>query len=96
MFLVRLKTYPFEVVKERKTINRIYSWFCFFGDVWNETKSNFENDFTCYTLTMAGFAGSCFQPMLRLKTGKEIVKFIVDSKINKPIIVGHSMGGGLA
>ena len=93
------KKYPFEVVKTGKGKQSIVfiPGFASSGDVWNETKSNFENDFTCYTLTMAGFAGVASQPNASFKNWEaEIVKFIVDSKINKPIIVGHSMGGGLA
>jgi len=27
------------------------------GDVWNDTRALYEKDHTCYTLTMAGFAG---------------------------------------
>jgi pimeloyl-ACP methyl ester carboxylesterase len=93
------KKYPFEVIKTGKGRQSIVfiPGFASSGDVWNETKSNFENDFTCYTLTMAGFAGVASQPNASFKNWEtEIVNYILDYKLYKPIIVGHSMGGGLA
>ena len=67
------------------------------GEVWNETKSEFENNFTCYTLTMPGFASAKPQKNPTFKKWEtEIANFIIQNKITKPIIIGHSMGGGLA
>jgi pimeloyl-ACP methyl ester carboxylesterase len=93
------KSYPFEVAKTGKGKQAIIflPGFASSGDVWNETKSNFEKDFTCYTFTMAGFAGVKPQPNASFKNWEtEIVDYIKENKIEKPIIVGHSMGGGLA
>lgn len=67
------------------------------GDVWNETRAAYENDYTCYTLTMAGFAGVPAQANSSfVNWEKSIADYIVQNKISKPIVVGHSMGGGLA
>ncbi|NRB47766.1 MAG: alpha/beta hydrolase [Saprospiraceae bacterium] len=91
--------YPFEVEKSgrgNRTILFIPGFACS-GDVWTETRSTYEDDFTCYTLTMAGFADAepgqnpTFEGW---KTG--IAEFIKEEQIKKPIIIGHSMGGGLA
>jgi pimeloyl-ACP methyl ester carboxylesterase len=93
------KSYPFEVVKSGKGKQSIVfiPGFASSGDVWNETKANFEKDFTCYTFTMAGFAGVPPQSNPLFKNWEtEIVNYIRANKIEKPIIVGHSMGGGLA
>jgi len=93
------KSYPFEVVKTGKGKQAIIflPGFASSGDVWNETRSNFEKEFTCYTFTMAGFAGVKPQPNTSFKNWEtEIVNYIKANKIEKPIIVGHSMGGGLA
>ena len=93
------KSYPFEVAKTGNGKQSIIflPGFASSGDVWNETKSNFEKDFTCYTFTMAGFAGVKPQPNASFKNWEiEIVNYIKANKIEKPIIVGHSMGGGLA
>lgn len=93
------KTYPFDVIisgKGKQSIIFIPGFACS-GEVWNETKSDFEKDFTCYTLTMAGFAGIKPQPNATFTNWENsIADYIKENKIEKPILVGHSMGGGLA
>ncbi len=93
------KNYPFEVKKSGKGKQSILfiPGFASSGEVWNDTTAKFEKDFTCYTLTMAGFAGVKPQPDASFKGWeKEIAAYIKDQKIEHPIIIGHSMGGGLA
>lgn len=93
------KSYPFEVSKtgKGKQVIIFIPGFASSGDVWNETKTVFEKDFTCYTLTMAGFAGVKPQPNPSFENWKnEIANYIKTNKIEKPILIGHSMGGGLA
>ncbi|SHG88374.1 Pimeloyl-ACP methyl ester carboxylesterase [Flavobacterium micromati] len=95
----QLKSYPFEVVKSGKGKQSIVfiPGFASSGDVWNETKANFEKEFTCYTLTMAGFTGVEPQINATFRSWEiEIVNYIKANSIEKPIIIGHSMGGGLA
>jgi hypothetical protein len=72
------KSYPFEVIKKGKGKQAIIflPGFASSGDVWNETKSNFEKDFTCYTFTMAGFAGVKPQPNASFKIGKQRLSII--------------------
>ncbi|MDR6369627.1 pimeloyl-ACP methyl ester carboxylesterase [Chryseobacterium bernardetii] len=92
-------TYPFEVKKTGKGNQSLIfiPGFASSGDVWNETTSKFEKEFTCYTLTMAGFAGTKPQTDASFKDWeKEIAAYIRNNKIDKPILIGHSMGGGLA
>ncbi|UWX60438.1 alpha/beta hydrolase [Chryseobacterium oranimense] len=93
------KNYPFEVKKSGKGKQSILfiPGFASSGEVWNDTTAKFEKDFTCYTLTMAGFAGVKPLPDASFKNWeKEIAAYIKDQKLEKPIIIGHSMGGGLA
>lgn len=93
------KSYPFEVIKTGKGKQAILfiPGFASSGEVWNETKTAFEKDFTCYTLTMAGFAGVKPHPSPSFENWKaEIATYIKTNKIEKPIVIGHSMGGGLA
>lgn len=93
------KSYPFEVLKTGSGKQSIIfiPGFASSGEVWNETKAAFEKDFTCYTLTMAGFAGVKPQPNPSFENWKtEIANYIKANKIEKPILAGHSMGGGLA
>ncbi|MEJ5050518.1 alpha/beta hydrolase [Chryseobacterium culicis] len=92
-------TYPFEVKKTGKGNQSLIfiPGFASSGDVWNETTARFEKNFTCYTLTMAGFAGAQPQADASFKDWeKGIAAYIKNNKIDKPIIIGHSMGGGLA
>ena len=91
--------YPFEFEKSGNGSQTIIliPGFANSGKVWTETVSNYNKNFTCYTLTMEGFAG--VKPSLNpsfenWKRG--IANFIKDRKIEKPILIGHSMGGGLA
>lgn len=66
------------------------------ASVWDETVTLFNKDYTCYTLTMAGFAGTPAQTEPAFKKWEAgIAQFIKDKKMT-PIIIGHSMGGGLA
>lgn len=91
--------YTFEFTKSGKGKNAIIfiPGFACSGEVWSETKKEFENDYTCYTLTMAGFAGVKPQVNVSFKNWENsIVQFIKEHKIDKPILIGHSMGGGLA
>lgn len=93
------KTYPFEVKITGKGHQSILfiPGFASSGEVWNETKSQYEKNFTCYTLTMAGFAGIQPQPNSNFENWeKGIVNYIHENKIDNPILIGHSMGGGLA
>lgn len=96
---VSLNTYPFEVVKSGKGTKSIIfiPGFACSGKVWDETKLRYGKDYTCYTLTMAGFAGAKPQPGINFKNWETgIADYIKDNKIENPVIVGHSMGGGLA
>ena len=93
------KSYPFEVIKTGKGKQAILfiPGFASSGEVWNETKTAFEKDFTCYTLTMAGFADAKPYPSPSFENWKAgIATYIKTNKIEKPIVIGHSMGGGLA
>lgn len=91
--------YPFEVkiTGSGKSAIIFIPGFASSGDVWNETKAAYEKDHTCYTLTMAGFAGVPAQSNPSFSQWeKSIADYIVEKKIKKPVLIGHSMGGGLA
>jgi pimeloyl-ACP methyl ester carboxylesterase len=97
--LGQTKKYSFEVQKTGKGEQSIIfiPGFASSGEVWNETITKFENEYICYSLTMSGFAGVEPQISPNFKNWvNSISEFIKDNKINKPILIGHSMGGGLA
>lgn len=97
--LAQNNTYYFEVEKSgkgKKTIIFIPG-FASSGKVWKETIIDFEKKFTCYTLTMSGFAGVKAKENSSLNAWvASIADYVKDKKIDKPIIVGHSMGGVMA
>lgn len=91
--------YPFEVkiTGQGKQSIILIPGFASSGEVWEETSAAFENNFTCYTLTMAGFAGIPAQPNITFQHWKtEIANYIKNNNIVHPILIGHSMGGVLA
>lgn len=93
------RSYPFEVKKSGKGKQAIIfiPGFASSGEVWDETTAKLEKNYTCYSLTMAGFAGVKPEGKPRFTSWETaIVHYIQENKIEKPIIVGHSMGGGLA
>jgi pimeloyl-ACP methyl ester carboxylesterase len=66
------------------------------GAVWDGTVDHFKDRYECHVLTLAGFAG---QPPVDgpfLETvRKAIADYIRTKKLDKPVIVGHSLGGFL-
>lgn len=91
--------YSFAVEKsgEGRAMILIAGLYCS-GKVWQETVSHFKTHYTCYQITLPGFAG---QPpigpdSLIRRLAIELAGFIEDHKIYKPIIVGHSLGGVIA
>lgn len=95
----QIRSYPFEVKKSGKGSQTIIfiPGLASSGEVWNENVTKFDKNFSCYVLTMKGFAG--VKPLAGASFKdweKGIAEYIADQKIEKPIIIGHSMGGGLA
>jgi len=99
VFAQTTTTRPFEVKKNgqgKQAIIFIPGLGCS-GEVWDQTVEKFEKNYTCYTLTMAGFAGAQPQPEATFTNWEnQIARYIRENNIQKPIIIGHSVGGGLA
>jgi pimeloyl-ACP methyl ester carboxylesterase len=66
------------------------------GDVWDGTVNHFKGKYECHVLTLAGFAGQppVDGPFLD-NVRKGIADYIRERKLQKPVIVGHSLGGFL-
>src|SRR5439155_16761665 len=68
------------------------------GEVWDSAVEHYKDHNECHVLTLAGFAG---QPALKDKSAyletirKAIVAYIKEKKLDKPVVVGHSLGGYL-
>lgn len=67
------------------------------GDVWDETVAALADRYEVHVLSLAGFAGRTaiaapFLPRVR----DDIVDYIRAQQLDRPAIVGHSLGGFLA
>jgi len=67
------------------------------GEVWNETVERYQDQYTCHVISLPGFAG---QPPIEsehyLQTLRDdIITYIKENNLTKPIMVGHSLGGFL-
>jgi len=69
------------------------------GAVWDDVVAAFADQYQCHVFTLAGFAG---QPpvaadstwLLRMRDA--IVAYVKTERLERPVIVGHSLGGFLA
>ncbi len=68
------------------------------GEVWTETVSRYQNKYTLHVISLPGFAGTpAIETNEYLKTMRdELIAYIKDNKLKKPILVGHSLGGFLS
>lgn len=67
------------------------------GDAWSSTVDHYKDRYECHVLTLAGFAGQPAIPAPFLQTVRDdVVKYIAEKKLDRPVIVGHSLGGFLA
>jgi pimeloyl-ACP methyl ester carboxylesterase len=67
------------------------------GETWDTTVARYRTRFTCHVLTVAGFAGvppidGPLLPAVR----RDLAEYIRAQKLDRPIIVGHSLGGTIA
>lgn len=64
------------------------------GEVWNETVDHLKSKYELHVITIAGFGGVA--PIANeeiLKTVRdEIIQYTKDEKLNKPMLIGHSLG----
>lgn len=67
------------------------------GQVWDETVAHLEDRFQLHVLTLAGFGGPApvGAPFLP-RVATEIAAYIRDQGLEKPVLIGHSLGGFLA
>jgi pimeloyl-ACP methyl ester carboxylesterase len=68
------------------------------GDTWKGTVARYQDRFTIHTLTLAGFAG--VPPIDRrpflTAVRDQLAQYIESQHLEKPIVVGHSLGGNVA
>src|SRR5262245_1587651 len=67
------------------------------GDVWNGVVEHYKSRFECHVVTVAGFAGVASPGSAGLRAIRDdVIAYAAARKLEKPAIVGHSMGGFLA
>lgn len=66
------------------------------GDMWDATVEHLKG-VQAHVLTLAGFAGTKpIKPPLAATVRKELVRYIRSHHLDRPIVIGHSMGGFIA
>ena len=67
------------------------------GAVFDDVVAHLDGKVESHVLTLAGFAGEKpTKPPLAAAVRKDLVRYIRSHRLDKPIIVGHSMGGFIA
>ncbi len=67
------------------------------GEVWASTLEQLNPNFSCHTLTMAGFAGHEAEELPSLESWVvEVATYVENESLEKATIIGHSLGGVMA
>ena len=72
------------------------------GEVWQSTVDMLKADYQLHIFTLAGFAGVKPIPMQSWGDGylvtqqQAILRYIREQQLDKPVVIGHSLGGYLA
>ncbi len=67
------------------------------GEIWNETVEHLGEGYETHVLTLSGFAGRpAIKEPLSAAVRRDLARYIRSRKLERPIIVGHSMGGFIA
>jgi N-formylmaleamate deformylase len=68
------------------------------GEVWDDAVAHFSGRYECHTLTLPGFGGQAAirSDSILATVAHQIACYIRENKLQKPVIVGHSLGGWLA
>jgi pimeloyl-ACP methyl ester carboxylesterase len=67
------------------------------GETWDTTVARYRSRYTCHVLTLAGFAGvPPIDTPLLATVREELAAYVRMNRLERPVIVGHSLGGALA
>lgn len=69
------------------------------ADTYNDVVAHYKDHYKCYVITLAGFAGQpasgdVNHPLQGQRD--EIINYIIEKHLHKPVLVGFSFGGSLA
>ncbi|WP_400191651.1 alpha/beta fold hydrolase [Hymenobacter sp. B81] len=66
------------------------------GAVWDETVARYQKQYQCHVVSLAGFGGAAAPAstqQLLLNVRDQLLSYIKDQKLQRPAIIGHSLGG---
>ncbi|UOQ67542.1 alpha/beta fold hydrolase [Hymenobacter volaticus] len=66
------------------------------GAVWDETVARYQKQYQCHVVSIAGFGGTAAAAntnQLLLNVRDQLLAYIKTQKLDKPVVVGHSLGG---
>ena len=70
------------------------------GAVWDETVARYQQQYQCHVVSLAGFGGvapqSPVSAHLLQDVRDQLLAYVKAQKLNKPVVVGHSLGGFVA
>ncbi len=74
----------------------LFPGFTCTGEVWEKAVEELSKNYECHVFTFAGFGdvAPIEKPWLP-KIKESVEKYVVEHKLNKPTIIGHSLGGVL-
>lgn len=70
------------------------------GAVWDEAVAHYQQRYQCHIISLAGFGGlapaaTLADPLLPV-VRDQLLAYLKVQKLNKPVVMGHSLGGFLA
>jgi pimeloyl-ACP methyl ester carboxylesterase len=86
-----------EVIGKGKPMILIHGLYCS-GDVWKETVKHYQDRYECHVVTLAGFAGNpaALKENFLSAVKDDVIAYTKAKKLNKPVLLGHSMGAFLS
>ena len=75
----------------------LFPGFACTGEVWGTTVAELSKEYECHVFTFAGFGdvAAIEKPWLpKIKDGVEA--YVLENKLENPVLLGHSLGGALA
>lgn len=70
------------------------------GAVWAETVARYQSQYQCHVISLAGFGGvPAQQPVpahLLQATRDQLLAYVQQQHLRRPLVIGHSLGGFLA
>lgn len=88
------KAISIDVIGKGKPMILIHGMACS-ADVWEETVAQYKDKYQLHIVTSTGFGNDRFieTPNFLEQMRDEVIAYIRDKKLKKPILMGHSMGG---